>query len=209
MTTPDRTSILVLTCRGTRHYALINALARSHFISGIVFEHQLGLRFRLLRRRVRTLGLLTVANQLLFKVIDVLRYRAREESKASALLGKDAEFDMALIPNATVLETTSINTEAVSKLAERLKPDVVIVSGTSLLDQELLRSLASTPVINIHCGITPRYRGTHGAYWAVVNEDWKNVGTTVHFIDAGVDTGAIVGQVLIDVEPNDNPRVLR
>jgi len=42
----------------------------------------------------------------------------------------------------------------------------------------------------------------------VVNGDWQNVGTTVHFIDAGIDTGGIIGQGSIRLEPHDNPRTL-
>lgn len=85
---------------------------------------------------------------------------------------------------------------------------MVIVSGTSILDGNFLGALGSIPVINIHCGITPRYRGAHGAFWAIVNDDWENVGTTVHFIDSGIDTGKIIAQGNIQVEPHDTPRDL-
>jgi methionyl-tRNA formyltransferase len=208
MTASDRASILILTCHGPRHYAVIDALARSHVIKGIVFEHHQGGRLRLMRRRLRKLGILTVANQLMFKIFDTLILQASEEHMARAVLGQDCAFDGTRVPKATILDTISVNSSVVRNLAQRLKPDVVVVSGTSLLDKALLASLGSTPVINIHCGITPRYRGTHGAYWAVVNGDWENVGTTIHFIDTGVDTGSIIGQTAIPVDPHDTPQTL-
>jgi methionyl-tRNA formyltransferase len=208
MTTSGRASVLIFTCRGPRHHALINALARSHDVRGIVFEKQFRLRLKLLGRRFFKLGVLTVLNQLLFKLLDVLFFQVDENCKAARMLGQEAVFDQSSFPNATILETGSINSAPVVSLVEQLKPDLVVVSGTSLLGKELLGLLGSTPVINIHCGITPRYRGTHGAYWAVVNGDWENVGTTVHFIDSGVDTGAIIGQTTIQLEPDDSPRVL-
>jgi methionyl-tRNA formyltransferase len=65
-----------------------------------------------------------------------------------------------------------------------------------------------TPIINVHCGITPRYRGTHGAFWAVVEKDWENIGVTVHYLDKGIDTGRILAQATLDLDPTDNPRTL-
>ena len=41
----------------------------------------------------------------------------------------------------------------------------------------------------MHAGITPQYRGVHGGYWAVVNNDPEHCGVTIHFVDKGIDTG--------------------
>ena len=59
--------------------------------------------------------------------------------------------------------------------------------------------LSSThaPFINTHAGITPKYRGTHGGYWALYNSDPGRCGVTVHLVDAGIDTGDIVDQAPI------------
>lgn len=201
-------SIVIFTCRAQRHYALINSLARSHVIKGIVFENQFRLKMRLLARRLRTLGVVAVLNQLLFKLLDILFFQRAEATAALQVLGCDASFDKDRFRNTTMMDTPSINSAAVIKLVEQLKPDFIVVSGTSLLGKELLSMLGTTPVLNIHCGITPRYRGTHGAFWAIVNGDWENVGTTVHLIDTGIDTGAIMGQSTIVLEAGDNPRTL-
>jgi methionyl-tRNA formyltransferase len=55
----------------------------------------------------------------------------------------------------------------------------------------------------MHAGITPRYRGVHGGYWALAEHhpDW--VGTTVHLVDPGIDTGSILGQVTFQVSRQD------
>ena len=45
------------------------------------------------------------------------------------------------------------------------------------------------PVINMHAGITLRYRGVHGGYWALAEQHPEWVGTTVHLVDPGIDTG--------------------
>jgi hypothetical protein len=51
------------------------------------------------------------------------------------------------------------------------------------------------PALNNHAGITPKYRGMNGGYWALATGDAENFGTTVHLVDAGVDTGAVLHQV--------------
>ena len=56
----------------------------------------------------------------------------------------------------------------------------------------------------MHVGITPNYRGSHGGYWALRNKDIENFGTTIHLIDAGVDTGAVIKQVFIKPDKQDN-----
>jgi methionyl-tRNA formyltransferase len=107
-----------------------------------------------------------------------------------------------------VENAASINSSEVESLLRATELDAVVVSGTSILDGNLLASLGSTPVLNIHCGITPRYRGAHGAFWAIVNGDWTNVGTTVHFVDSGIDTGGIILQASVELESDDNPRTI-
>jgi phosphoribosylglycinamide formyltransferase 1 len=55
--------------------------------------------------------------------------------------------------------------------------------------------------INVHVGITPRYRGVHGGFWAIYENRPELAGVTVHKIDPGVDTGAIIAQTTVNVDP--------
>jgi methionyl-tRNA formyltransferase len=83
---------------------------------------------------------------------------------------------------------------------------VGVVAGTSILQPRLL---AAAPVfLNIHAGLTPRYRGAHGAFWAVMEGRPDLAGVTVHVVDQGIDTGGIVEQAAIRIEPDDTPRTL-
>jgi methionyl-tRNA formyltransferase len=62
----------------------------------------------------------------------------------------------------------------------------------------------AAPFINYHAGITPKYRGQHPAYWAQVESDRDNAGVTVHLVDEGVDTGAVLYQEPVSFSPSDN-----
>jgi folate-dependent phosphoribosylglycinamide formyltransferase PurN len=58
--------------------------------------------------------------------------------------------------------------------------------------------------VNLHAGLTPGFRGCHGAYWAIAIRRPHLAGVTVHWIDAGIDTGGVVKQTLISFNGQDN-----
>lgn len=93
----------------------------------------------------------------------------------------------------------SINDPSVIDLLKQTQPELVVVLGTSILKEPVL--VAAPCFVNLHVGITPMYRGAHGQLWAVLNRDFENIGTTLHFIDKGIDTGAILKQGRFPFEP--------
>ncbi len=204
----DRTSVAILTCHGVEQYSLVNRLALAYDVRAVIFEDRKKALFKVFLKRLRKQSWLTVVDQMMFKVLDVLFFQKNAAARAHEILGNQITFDASKFPSTRLLATDSINSAECMELMREASPDVVVVSGVSLLSNELLDSIGETPVVNIHCGVTPRYRGAHGAFWGVVNGDWDNVGTTVHLIDRGIDTGAILAQKAINVEADDDPRTL-
>jgi folate-dependent phosphoribosylglycinamide formyltransferase PurN len=83
------------------------------------------------------------------------------------------------------------------------EPDVVVINGTRVIGKRVL-DCVEAPFINTHTGITPAYRGVHGAYWALAEGKPELAGVTVHYVDTGIDTGAVIAQALIHPGPEDN-----
>lgn len=54
------------------------------------------------------------------------------------------------------------------------------------------RVLAETPAVNLHMGYLPYNRGAHPLFWALAQNE--PLGVTLHWMDEGIDTGAIIGQ---------------
>src|SRR5258708_2774481 len=54
-------------------------------------------------------------------------------------------------------------------------------------------SMAKNGFINIHPSLLPKYRGPIPSMWAILNGE-KITGTTMHYIDKGIDTGNIIAQ---------------
>lgn len=106
------------------------------------------------------------------------------------------------IPESKVSYVKSINSDFSRKLIENDHSNYIIVSGTRIIQKKIL-SIKNKKFINIHAGITPRYRGVHGAYWALINQDFLNLGVTLHYVDFGVDTGAVIAQSRIEKRGNN------
>ena len=150
---------------------------------------------KLLKRRIKRLGIIHVIGQLLFRIIAVSYIKATSKKRFQEILDKnnikETEFELE-----KTIEVTSINTEEGRKLLKKLNPDIVVIVTTRILSKKTLESI-NAKFINIHSGITPVYRGLHGAYWALINKDIDKCGVTVHLVDEGIDTGNILYQTNI------------
>ncbi len=202
MNDSTNTPIIILASRDELSYLLINHLAQHFTIAQVIFEapHTR----KMLRYRLKKLGAWIVAGQLAFLVIDRLFIRRQSRPIIERLLnGHDASLPDGRLP---VMDVDSVNGAEVSASLTQHQPQVVVVTGTGIIAKRIL-ALAPT-FINIHVGITPRYRGVHGGFWAVYEGHPELAGTTIHRVDPGVDTGAIIAQVPITVEPTDTYRTL-
>jgi folate-dependent phosphoribosylglycinamide formyltransferase PurN len=129
-------------------------------------------------------------------VIPVLNLSAAAKNKK---IISDAKLNDQEVSGPDVRFVDSVNSKETATFIEEFKPDIVIVNGTRIISKNIL-SRISCPIINMHAGITPAYRGVHGAYWALYNNDVANCGVTVHRVDAGIDTGGIISQAIIKVD---------
>jgi methionyl-tRNA formyltransferase len=68
-------------------------------------------------------------------------------------------------------------------------PDLIVFTGGNILRQPLL-DVARLGVLNAHLGLLPEVRGMASPEWSLLNH--VPVGITIHYIDAGIDTGPIL-----------------
>lgn len=156
----------------------------------------------LARRRMKKLGWFRVGGQVLFSVGLVPFIRRAAAARMKAILAH-YRFDETPIPGDKITALDSVNDEACIRLLQEIKPDLVLVNGTRIISRKILESTDAV-FINMHTGITPKYRGVHGGYWAMVNGDPSLCGVTIHLVDKGIDTGGILYQGLIPVTAADN-----
>lgn len=193
--------IVMLCGKGFSTNAVYHAVNAVYPITKVVIEEKVNTK-EFLKRRIKKLGFITVAGQVLFQAI-VVRILNAASQKRTAQLINELQLDGSDIPAAAVSHVPSINDEAVITLLQQMQPDLVIVNGTRIISKKVLGSVQCR-FINTHAGITPRYRGVHGTYWALANKDAENSGVTVHLVDAGIDTGSVLYQAVVKPTAKDN-----
>jgi phosphoribosylglycinamide formyltransferase 1 len=89
------------------------------------------------------------------------------------------------------------------EMLEEEKVDLVVLAGYMfLLSQEFVDRFKNK-ILNIHPALLPSFKGTHGikdAYRYGV----KVTGVTVHFVDEDLDSGPIILQEAVDIDPDDS-----
>ncbi|MDK2805312.1 MAG: phosphoribosylglycinamide formyltransferase 1 [Thermoanaerobacterium sp.] len=102
--------------------------------------------------------------------------------------------------------------EELSKVVDEINPDGIVLAGfITILNEEIVNKYQNK-IINIHPSLIPSFcgKGYYGmnVHKAVIEYGVKYTGCTVHFVDAGADTGPIILQEVVKVEDDDTPETI-
>jgi folate-dependent phosphoribosylglycinamide formyltransferase PurN len=78
--------------------------------------------------------------------------------------------------------------DSITRLKE-WSPDLIIFTGGNILRKQLLE-VPRLGALNVHLGLLPEIRGMSSPEWSLLQH--VPVGITIHFMDAGIDTGPIL-----------------
>ena len=106
----------------------------------------------------------------------------------------------------------AFNTAFLDKL-NSYQVDLVVLAGFLVVIPPQMIAEYRNRIINIHPSLIPSFCGT-GYYGLKVHEGVlargvKVTGATCHFVDEGTDTGPIILQKAVEVEPGDTPEKLQ
>ncbi|HEY5822206.1 MAG TPA: phosphoribosylglycinamide formyltransferase [Propionibacteriaceae bacterium] len=96
---------------------------------------------------------------------------------------------------------------ALTELVAAYEPDLVVSAGFMKLVGESFLAVFGGRTINTHPALLPSFPGMHGPRDALAY-GVRISGATVFLVDAGVDTGAILDQAAVPVEPDDTTETL-
>lgn len=85
--------------------------------------------------------------------------------------------------------------------------DLVCLAGFMRLVKAPLLDAFPGRILNIHPSLLPSFPGLE-AWSQAVEAGVAESGVTVHYVDAGMDTGEIIGQIRVPVLPDDTPETL-
>ncbi len=91
--------------------------------------------------------------------------------------------------------------EAVAELAG-LRPDLIVVAAFGQILRPAVLDLPVYGCINVHASLLPRWRGAAPVQAAILAGD-RVTGSTIMRMDAGMDTGPILAQAALSIQPDD------
>jgi phosphoribosylglycinamide formyltransferase-1 len=101
----------------------------------------------------------------------------------------------------------AVETELVKMLKEAGVELIVLAGFMRVLKAPMLEAFPNR-IINLHPSLLPKYPGVD-AWTQALAAGEKMTGCTVHYVDAGIDSGEIIAQRQVPILPNDTPESLR
>ena len=101
-----------------------------------------------------------------------------------------------------ILQPEKLRDPAFVSTMEELRPDLGIVIAFRMLP-EVVWAMPRLGTFNLHASLLPQYRGAAPINWAIINGESKT-GVTTFLLNHEIDKGAILGQVEMPIQPEDN-----
>jgi len=109
--------------------------------------------------------------------------------------------EYALANNLTLLQPTNLKDESFLAELKALNANLQIVVAFRMLPK-VVWEMPSLGTFNLHASLLPNYRGAAPINWAIINGETKT-GVTTFFIDDKIDTGAMILNSEISIEPEE------
>jgi methionyl-tRNA formyltransferase len=122
--------------------------------------------------------------------------------------GQCAFDEVAARHGAVLVETADVNAESTLDALRALDPELVFVVGWSQLVREPFIALVREGVFGMHPTLLPRHRGRAPIPWAILSGLARTGVTLFEIVDATADSGAIVGQAVVEITPEDTAETL-
>jgi methionyl-tRNA formyltransferase len=190
--------IAVLCSDYSHHDYLVARMQASFQISLIVRERASGYRDRLWRQHRWIDYYYWQYHRIRRWALGLSSYR-REDFAQKIVIPPDR-----LVPQ---IVTEDINDSKVVHALQQVEPDLTVIMGTSILKKDVLCA-AGPAIVNIHGGYLPWYRGNHCFFFALYQREFDKIGSTIHFVNQGIDTGDIIERVVPEIGPADNAEAL-
>jgi len=129
----------------------------------------------------------------------IRRFFARRD-KGQVLVGLRALPRPDVLPDpVAAVRVPNINGPTSVRTMGELEPDVIIQSGAGILKPQIF-TLARLATLNLHHGIAPLIKGVSSILWGQYERRPEWIGSTVHVIDEGIDTGAVLAYAKVEPE---------
>lgn len=99
-----------------------------------------------------------------------------------------------------VLNCGNVNEAETLEFIKSKQPDLIISAYFNQILKTEIISLPKLGILNVHPGWLPVYRGAMAYFWVLRNNS-ESAGVSIHWIDEGIDTGALVARRSFVIKP--------
>lgn len=173
--------VVILTNQQRNQTALAAKIANVAEVAGIVLSDNVPRRSPSLANRARSL-------------VNGAAGRILGRRLVEAWSGMLARYESSSWPTDDITRVRNVNDPATLETLERLRPDLVVVSGTNIVGRRIIEAAnTGRGIVNLHTGISPYVRGgPNCTNWCLARGWFHLIGNTVMWLDAGIDTGNII-----------------
>lgn len=132
--------------------------------------------------------------------------RALERARAANIATAEFPLGIYSTPEATAA-AREVRDRSMIECLRELRVDLVVLAGyMQILSPEFVNAFAGR-IINVHPALLPSFPGLHAIEQAL-EAGVDETGVTVHYVDEGVDTGPVIAQEAVAIEPGDTAEAL-
>jgi len=175
--------IVTLTNTRDNQLALINKLSQVADVEAVVLSDNVPRRPPRLSSRVKRASNAAAARFFANQFRDIWMELRSKYSKAYPN-----------VPTDNVINVSNVNDDATVETIRECQPDLVLVSGTNIVGKRVIDAAQKTGgILNLHTGISPYVKGgPNCTNWCLAKGWYHLIGSTVMWLDNGVDTGNII-----------------
>lgn len=134
------------------------------------------------------------------EILAVVTQPDRPKGRGNKLLQTPVK-EYALEQGLTVYQPQKVKTPEFVELLHELQPELIVVAAFGqFLSKEILE-LPKYGCINVHASLLPKYRGAAPIQYAIIKGE-KESGVTIMQMDIGMDTGAMLDEVVVPIAEN-------
>jgi methionyl-tRNA formyltransferase len=183
-----KSRILLICGNNPRNLFLYKCISSEYEISGIIIQN---------RSDLNPSPMESISNR---DKGNFIKHFSNRDKIESHFFDKSLSFDD--------VETIEVDANNISSLyvldfVKKIKPDIVFTCGVAMIKDPLFSALPKT-TINLHSGITPRYKGSAGNFWPFYFLEPNWAGATFHILSPQLDMGGIVHQTVPNLEYGDS-----
>ena len=115
----------------------------------------------------------------------------------------DPLFEAASIAGVPVIETPALRQDEPFERFVSLRPELLVFALVTDIVRKRVLDAATHGAIQFHPSLLPQHRGRTAMNWSIISGA-ERTGLTIFWVDEGIDTGPIVLQREVDIDPADS-----